>query len=432
MKKIGLSVVLISGALTLAQANGFQSIGYENIGMGNTGVANSKGSFTSYYNPALLGKEVDLDNIEFSSSFGVGIQDQNVIKNVDNFVNKYEITNTIDSINNAISSSNTSVEQKTIDNVIGLQETISNFQENTNLNINPNINFAFQFENFSIGVFSQTNINMKFNIDKNYNQFIVQNGTDYIKYNVENNNFTTSNETEYNSSSLEYALDNKVNNIQVQTFVLTEIPLSYGNYINTEYGKVHLGGSLKYMNGTTYSDTMDIDKEVEDVQDYLDSNMKSSVAAGVDLGIAYQPINELTIGLSAKNINAPEFKTLTNEKVKLDMSSRIGIAYRAFDMIDFAVDYDLTKNDRMLTDIKEQYVGLGVNFNPMNWFSLRGGYMKNLAEDSEGNIFTAGLGFGMKWLQFDVSGQMSGNKTVYDGQDIPKDTRINFGIISRW
>ena len=44
----------------------------------------------------------------------------------------------------------------------------------------------------------------------------------------------------------------------------------------------------------------------------------------------------------------------------------------------------------------------------------------------------AGLGLGLKWLQVDLSGQMSQNSTTVDGESYPQYAKVNLALISRW
>jgi hypothetical protein len=59
--------------------------------------------------------------------------------------------------------------------------------------------------------------------------------------------------------------------------------------------------------------------------------------------------------------------------------------------------------------------------------------MQNLdAKDKAGIIYTAGLGFGLKWLQLDLSAQMASKTTTVEGTSYPEYAKINLALISRW
>ena len=112
---------------------------------------------------------------------------------------------------------------------------------------------------------------------------------------------------------------------------------------------------------------------------------------------------------------------------------RAGAAYNIGDMLELAVDMDITKNETFVPGIKNQMLGGGVSFHPVSWFALRGGAMKNLASNDEaGVIYTAGLGFGLKWFQLDISGQMSGKTNTVEDTEYPRYAKVNVALISRW
>jgi hypothetical protein len=59
--------------------------------------------------------------------------------------------------------------------------------------------------------------------------------------------------------------------------------------------------------------------------------------------------------------------------------------------------------------------------------------MKNLdSNDEAGLIYTAGMGIGGKWLQVDLSGQISGNSNTVQDVSVPRYAKINLALISRW
>jgi hypothetical protein len=194
-----------------------------------------------------------------------------------------------------------------------------------------------------------------------------------------------------------------------------------------------VGGAVKYMQGVTYTQKMKIDNSgTASSSEKLD---KTTSSFGVDLGLAYQPYfsKDLTLGLVAKDINTPEFKFVDGTKVKLDPMMRAGIAYNIFESLEVAADIDLTKNKTLVSSTDSQMFGGGLNYHPASWFSIRGGAMQNLdAKDKAGIIYTAGLGFGLKWLQLDLSAQMASKTTTVEGTSYPEYAKINLALISRW
>ena len=189
------------------------------------------------------------------------------------------------------------------------------------------------------------------------------------------------------------------------------------------------------MYGITYDTKVSIDTSSGDISDSFKDRDRRSSAFGVDLGAYYTPKAEqnLRFGIVGKNLNTPEFDTVTNEVYKIDPMVRAGVYYAGLDhWLDIAVDFDLTSNKTFLDGIDSQYIGGGVNIHPTQWFSLRLGAMQNVADDTFGTVLTGGLGIGFKQLQIDLSGMVSTETGYYDGSEIPRYARVNLAIVSRW
>lgn len=119
--------------------------------------------------------------------------------------------------------------------------------------------------------------------------------------------------------------------------------------------------------------------------------------------------------------------------MEVEPQVRAGLAYDLLgERLTFAVDADLTKNETFIPDYDSQYVGGGVRFQPFSWFSIRDGAMTNFAESSEGTIFTAGLGLGVKWLSIDIAGQFSNEEVVIDNNKVPRYGKVQLTLISKW
>lgn len=121
------------------------------------------------------------------------------------------------------------------------------------------------------------------------------------------------------------------------------------------------------------------------------------------------------------------------QKQKIEPMVRAGVAYNIFESLEVAVDFDITKNKTLVSGVQNQMLGGGLNYHPASWFSLRGGLMQDLdAKDSAGVTYTAGIGFGLKWLQLDLSAQMASKTETIDGTSYPGYAKVNLALISRW
>jgi hypothetical protein len=206
-----------------------------------------------------------------------------------------------------------------------------------------------------------------------------------------------------------------------------------------------VGGSLKPMSMLSYSKKVNLGVSVDKADDNSDDaqyETKYKSTFGLDLGVAYRPVDsKVTIGLVGKNLNSPKFKVdttpITNPQkdYKVDPIVRAGVSIPAWNNnFEFAFDADLTKNKTLISNEESQLIGGGVEYHPASWFSLRTGVMKDLASEKfdDGYIMSAGLGLGLKWLQFDLSAQMSSKSGQYDGDKIPRYAALNLSLVSKW
>ncbi len=225
---------------------------------------------------------------------------------------------------------------------------------------------------------------------------------------------------------------------------LVELPLSYAKAYDTSIGTWSIGGNIKPMGLTTYSQKLKLGESSDSAENESDNGSnetKYKSTFGLDLGIAYRPTNsKVTLGLMGKNLNSPKFKvessqTGVTKDFTIDPLVRAGISLPAWnDNIEFAFDADLTKNKTLVEGEESQLIGGGLEFHPASWFAVRAGAMKDIASQKfdDGMIMTAGIGFGLKWAQIDLSAQVSSKTGEYDGQTIPRYAALNLSLVSKW
>jgi hypothetical protein len=148
---------------------------------------------------------------------------------------------------------------------------------------------------------------------------------------------------------------------------------------------------------------------------------------------------KFNFGLTGRNLNSPKFdgftkdisytlpdgittnpKTIIADEVKLKPQATAGIAFIPFETLTLEVDYDLTKNETVLTDYKTQNFSAGLEWDALRFLALRAGTYKNMAESDTGWIYTAGLGLNLWAVRFDLAAAMSPDKVQYDGDKVPK------------
>lgn len=427
--KIILSVGLMSLLNLGAQAQSFAPIGYKASSMGGAGVASSKNALASYYNPALLSKP-DSD-VEIALGVGIGYVDNGAVESVSK-LDDAGFSELIDRAN----ADYTTLTPADIVTLGNSRDIIIGMDGQGGL-VTPDAYLSAQIGSFSVGVLGTAEIAASTVVDQTHNKLIFENGGQY--YDVESATPTTDvGITAYNDTSLEYAVNNGLTYLDVDTLSIAEVPLSYGHAFETAIGDISLGGSFKFMQGTTYNGQINVDTEFGDMEDRLKATEKKTSTFGVDLGLLYEPefSEGLRIGLVGKNLNKPEFDRIDGSKIAVDPMVRVGLAYDIFESLEFAVDYDVTENDTLLMSTsqayKTQYIGGGLNWHPVSWASLRGGLMDNLSSAQEGTIYTAGLSVGPSFFQLDVSAQMSSKENTVDGSTYPAAARVNVALVSRW
>ncbi|BBG66510.1 putative exported protein [Hydrogenimonas sp.] len=421
-------------AASAAQAMSFQPLGFESMGMGGAGVASATGSMAPYYNPALLA--VDGHTTEVVLSGGVGVSEYNLAENLDRLSND-DLSGTLERIaNNAPFGQNSDEDRN---NIIDAKAVLKDMAGKTSgLVLTPGGAFGVQVKNFGIGLYVSSEATASPVIDPNRLDLVVYddaNTQQYYSYDPVTDTYTLSDQATYESTSLEYAINNGKTYLSLKGLSIGEVPFSYGHSFETSAGTVGVGGSLKYMYGITYDTKVSIDTSSGNVSDSFKDRDRRSSALGVDLGAYYTPgeYRNLRVAIVGKNLNGPEFDTVTNEVYKVDPMVRAGVYYAGFDhWLDFALDFDLTSNKTFLDGIDSQYIGGGINIHPTQWFSLRLGAMQNIADDTFGTVVTGGLGLGFKYLQIDLSGMVSTETGYYDGNEIPRYARLNLALVSRW
>ena len=448
-KKISLSAIAIL-SLTSLNAYEMKPMGFKAIGLGGAGVASSRGSMATYYNPALLGMS-DYTS-EVSINVGMGIRENKLVDTVDQ-LNNLDLTNAIDRIAKNAPTSGTNTASGDAKNINNALELLNKIPAGNGLQLIPSLSLTTQFSRyFGVGIYGSADIRAKMVIDTTKLDIIVKDEktNSYFQYNPVTDTYSPSTEGSYKSNSLQYALQGSTKDVvdghestylNISTMIQTEVPVSFAYPIEKENGLLSFGISIKPMAVETFSKDMAIDSESNDIGDDYEQNKKTYSGLGVDLGVAYKEYNTgLILALVGKNINSPSFKTKAEgtakvEEFKLDSFFRAGMSLPIWnDNVELAIDADLQQSDTSYEGMKSQYVGGGMEFHPASWFALRVGAMKNIAAESidEGMIYTAGLGFGLKWLQFDLSAQASQKSGTYDGNEIPKYANVNFSLISRW
>ena len=444
-----MTALLVVGGIHVCFAAEFQPLGYDAISMGGAGVASSRGSYAPYYNPALLAKP--RHSTEIALSIGVGVREINLVDHIDT-LSEVDIDETMESLSNLnyndIQNINIGEESSfQLDNddlgqnVKTIKQELRALSIKNGLQLMPNVAASVQMGHWGVGSYAMAEASAFAVIDQNRLSAIVpyehEGTTYYVEYDEKTERFYKRDEDAYYDRSIEYAVnaENPSTYVKLTGLAYGEVPVSYAYTVPFIPGSFSLGGSLKFMTATTFNSIIAVDSESEDLSDELEDSKTTDSTWGADLGVIYSPpdMGWLTLGFVGKNLNSPEFATDGGDPITIEPQLRAGASMNFFkDSLSVAFDADLKANETYIDNYKARFIGGGVSWHPLSWFSLRGGAMKNLEESEEGMILTAGLGFGLKWLQLDIAGQVATEKGEYDGQEIPRYGRVQLALVSKW
>lgn len=140
---------------------------------------------------------------------------------------------------------------------------------------------------------------------------------------------------------------------------LLEVPIGYAHKLETSYGDFNFGMAIKYMRAS-----FDFSNSGGNIQggisfkapNFLPLNPTNGF--GLDLGFLYS-LDDLHVGLSAKNINLPSF-VLNDKTLTLTPGLRLGVSYEFFDHYVVVADLDLLPQGFRDSLIESQYLGIGV------------------------------------------------------------------------
>lgn len=215
---------------------------------------------------------------------------------------------------------------------------------------------------------------------------------------------------------------------------IMEIPVSYAISNETPIGQVSLGAAVKFMNASSKLTNKPLgvndnkDDVLNDVKDTLKGSGATSASnVGLDLGVVYSPMDlGLSVGLSAKNLNAPKFKFGENGELKIKPQARLGAAWELGEIVSIAGDIDLTNNELISASDEakkqtSQKIGIGAAVDMM-FFGARAGVAKDLRQDN-GAILSLGLGFGF----LDIGAAVATKTSKVENTSYPRYFAITLG-----
>jgi hypothetical protein len=240
------------------------------------------------------------------------------------------------------------------------------------------------------------------------------------------------------SSDLNLNLTDNNTSITGRGFFALEIPVSYGHAFNDNFA---VGLTAKMIFGRVYgTQVWAFNDDNEDIlQDTLDSYTER-VNVGLDLAMMYR-IPKWQFALTGQNLNRPRFEGYDQSvdingapqivhvpDVVLDPQISAGAAWIPVRRLALSTEMNMLETSTLLNGYDVQLMSLGTELD-LSLVALRLGTYRNIAESDLGWVLTAGLGFNLWAVSFDVAGAMSIDDTViYDGTEYPRTLRLNAGL----
>ena len=481
MKKMMTAVALLGLSLpVMANAASFQPLG--KTGMGGAGVAVTTDAFASYWNPAGLAFYEKSFSAKFNGGVGININSA-LAENTDR-LSKLDF-NSLNGLN-ASSASNSTDALKSASEAtqfIGILKDIDS--KGGMLTFSPGGALAFQYNNFGLGAFASSEMNIYVNnvdtlniLPANNNTTIPQfasslgattgrpatvlfstsqyasivsafGGNNAVVDTLERQ-LASSNKSGLPTDQLAQALvdlgnsfggtgasiDNNTTSLAVKGMLLNEVPIAYGYKFDfKKYGQLGVGGAVKVMMGTVYGSIIKIEdaKGSSNIVKKITDTRTDSTAVGVDLGVAWRKelplIGQFNAGLVGKNLNSPEFDNPTGfaGKTKVEPQVRFGVACDPTTWLTIAADMDMTKNKTLAEGRDSQNIGGGLEAHA-SWIALRLGAFKNLAETDGKPVLTGGLSLGPQWMRFDIDAAVATATGIYDNKSYPREAKVEFGL----
>lgn len=147
-----------------------------------------------------------------------------------------------------------------------------------------------------------------------------------------------------------------------------------------------------------------------DVDDFDDSKYRNDDSVfNLDIGVAMQPVEGLTLGLSGRNLVSQKLDTV--ETLGRQFTYRVealytfGVAYD-WDKFSLTTDVDLNGHKRFDEVGETQHWRIGGEMRATDWFALRLGYRHDM-KDTSSNIYSLGTGFSIgRVFNLDLTGSV--------------------------
>jgi hypothetical protein len=212
--------------------------------------------------------------------------------------------------------------------------------------------------------------------------------------------------------------DDLSSRLAVAGVTIAEAGISIAHNFELMGRDIAIGITPKYQEVTHYSvvpTVQDLDDDNYDIEDELEASETSENAFNLDIGFSTSLVGDetLVVGLVIKNLISNSYD-LANSDVGVPASFdiepqvRAGLAWDAPLGWSFAADLDLTDNSALFFGDDTRFLGLGAEWDIFNSLRFRAGMRTNLS-NTDDQLLSAGLGFNIIAVHFDLAVQASDN-----------------------
>ncbi|WP_299804567.1 conjugal transfer protein TraF [uncultured Shewanella sp.] len=356
--------------------------------MGGAGVAASNKEGAAFVNPALLAINAHRDNssVLLIPVIGVDVADS------DDMIDKFDSLNdSYDALEAAIDVGNTGAIDEFRDELVADLESLNGTSAYASAGLGFSVTIPYQ--RMPMAIFYKSYVNAVGVAD------IAQSDIDTL------NNLDPNNPPEISDlDSQGQVVGGAVSDLGVAL----SFPLSIVNM------PISVGISPKFQRIDTYNYIANANNF--DASDFDDAKYRNDETNfNLDIGVAMQPFDGLTLGLSGRNLISQEVDTIEIEgqtfTYRVEPLVTAGVAYD-WDILSVTTDIDLNENKKFKELDGTQYWRLGGEVRAFDWMALRLGYRHDM-KDSTANLYSLGTGFAFGESFFlDLTGMFGDDNAV--------------------
>ncbi|PSV01005.1 conjugal transfer protein TraF [Photobacterium kishitanii] len=351
------------------------------VAMGGTGVAASNYLSAPFHNPALVANNSTDDHFGLVlPSVSLRARDSsNLIDNINNFQ---------DLNNEFFNDKNSNYSKLTNEQAKKWEDQLNSIHDGSVL-ASARVGAAISIPSKVIS----TSIFLKTGIDAVANVSLDKSDLDISKYNPK---------AGFSNSGIELTASG-----------VAEVGVSLAKSFDFSNGRSLMFGmspKFQYLSVAHYADTLDM----FDISDFdLNKNASKQGGFNIDVGAAFKPIENVTIGIVGENLISRKINSTGLDGVvnlyEITPSVKAGISYSYHGMT-VTTDIDLNKYKTLVMG-EQKFFNAGIEYDCYKWIQLRAGYKKDMLNKDADGVVSAGVGlkpFGA--FGIDIAAQKAGER----------------------